>query len=77
MFYRCLNNFFDYCDGKPTFEGGAPEKEKDEDGNSPSVSGRKCTRDYKTCPQRKLLSELHTSASAEKPVKAKRKGKEQ
>jgi len=74
MFYRCLNSMFDYCDGKPTFEGGAPDES-----DTTALSGRKCTRDYKTCPQRKLLSELHTPASKEKPVKAKakRKGKEQ
>ncbi len=65
---------FDYCEGKPTFEGGAPERE-DEYDSSAIISGRKCTRDYKTCPQRKLLSELHTSAPVEKPVKTKAKAK--
>ena len=72
MFYRCLNSMFDYCDGKPTFEGGAPDES-----DTTALSGRKCTRDYKTCPQRKLLSELHISTPVEKPVKvkAKRKGK--
>ena len=74
MFYICLNNFFDYCDGKPTFEGGAPN-EKHEDGSpiTITISGRKCTRDYKTCPQKKLFSEIHSSM--EKPSKAKSKGK--
>ena len=70
MFYRCLNHFFDYCNGKPTFEGGAPEKE---DGSPTNISGRKCTRDYKTCPQKQLFSEIHSEK--EKPVKAKAKGK--
>lgn len=72
MFYRCLNNYWDYCNGKPTFEGGAPD-EKITDGSSASITNRKCTRDYKTCSQRQLFSEIHSSE--EKPVRTKAKGK--
>ena len=72
MFYRCLNNYWDYCNGKPTFKGGAPD-EKHEDGSPIGISGKECTHDYKTCPQRQLPSEAYPVK--EKLVKAKGKGK--
>jgi len=70
MFYRCLNSPFDYCNGKPTFEGGAPD-EMNADGKPFVVQSRKCTRDYRTCPQRQSFSEV--CLPKEKPVKAKGK----
>ena len=75
MFYRCLNSMFDYCKSKPTFEGGAPEKEVDEDGQVIPVYNRKCTRDYKTCSERQLPSELHPVSVKEKATKGKDKKK--
>ncbi len=66
MFYKCLNSLFDYCKSKPVFEGGAPEKEVNEDDTAIAIYGRKCTRNHTTCSKRQSPGEAY-------PVKKKAK----